>query len=555
MASSRRRQQTMDIEPVPSTSRDLEQNYSDSDASSHMSTDNVVNTDDELFVTDSDDDIDADVSPPVWSIHTSGLKHIEFRREEKFLIPLPGQGRPIDFFNVMLDDIVLDNIAKFTNRNAIQVFLNSATLTPKSRITKWKDVTVPELKIFFALMIHTGTYKLNRLNDYWKTHWLFTEGQRTVFARYMSRDRFLCILRCLNFEDKNVNFANERIAKIQFFVDYFNSKMEYVFYPQRELSLDESMVLWRGRLIFRQYLKGKKHKYGIKLYTLSDPHGLILRFMIYCGVLDDLGGKGHAANVVLKLMERKLGVGHSLFMDNYYNSFMLASKLLSKDTYCTGTLRIDRKHSPVDVKTAVLKKGETIARYSEGVCIGKWKDKRVVHYISTEYENEMVQFINNRDQIREKPLPIVKYNGFMKGVDRGDMMLAYYPIERKTLRWYKKLGIHILHMILLNSHTLHNIHIFNAGSRRIPFYDFRMSVLECLLPKPAEPVPFLPLRGTDHTLSVLGPRPGKPNAAKKKDCRICTKNGKRKTSKYFCEACPGQPGLCPGPCFDTFHKK
>lgn len=35
-----------------------------------------------------------------------------------------------------------------------------------------------------------------------------------------------------------------------------------------------------------------------------------------------------------------------------------------------------RKKSPIDVKTKKLLVGETIARYSKGVMIGKWRDKR-----------------------------------------------------------------------------------------------------------------------------------------------------------------------------------
>lgn len=46
--------------------------------------------------------------------------------------------------------------------------------------------------------------------------------------------------------------------------DYFNKRMEEVYYPKKALSLDESMVLWRKMLSFRQFIKGKKHKYGIK---------------------------------------------------------------------------------------------------------------------------------------------------------------------------------------------------------------------------------------------------------------------------------------------------
>lgn len=69
--------------------------------------------------------------------------------------------------------------------------------------------------------------------------------------------------------------------------------MSSVYYPGKELSLDESMMLWRGRLLFRQYIKGKRHKYGIKFYSLCEPDGLCLNFVLYSGKHGVLGGTGH----------------------------------------------------------------------------------------------------------------------------------------------------------------------------------------------------------------------------------------------------------------------
>ena len=129
------------------------------------SSDKIVShgsTDDEAFETESanNEEPDFDVSPPVWSIFTNGMRQITFKKEEKLLIPVPGEGKPIDFFKYLLDDVCLENIVKFTNRNALDVFSSSSSVTPKSRITKWKDLTVPELKTFIALLLHTGTIKL-----------------------------------------------------------------------------------------------------------------------------------------------------------------------------------------------------------------------------------------------------------------------------------------------------------------------------------------------------------------------------------------------------------
>lgn len=59
--------------------------------------------------------------------------------------------------------------------------------------------------------------------------------------------------------------------------------MNELYEPSKNLSLDESVVLWRGRLIFRQYNKNKRHMYGVKMYMLTEPWGLIHKIMIYSG--------------------------------------------------------------------------------------------------------------------------------------------------------------------------------------------------------------------------------------------------------------------------------
>ncbi|KAJ8932250.1 hypothetical protein NQ318_006482 [Aromia moschata] len=52
----------------------------------------------------------------------------------------------------------------------------------------------------------------------------------------------------------------------------------------RERSLDEAMISWRFRVQFKQYIKNKRHKYGIKLhiiYTLGNCTFTYWRYM--CG--------------------------------------------------------------------------------------------------------------------------------------------------------------------------------------------------------------------------------------------------------------------------------
>ncbi|XP_046666746.1 piggyBac transposable element-derived protein 4-like [Homalodisca vitripennis] len=504
--------------------------------------------------TDSESDLDDDGTfplNPAWSAQLQPPTVIPFTKQNELLVPTPRENKPVDWFLLLVDDQLLESIVADTNRYAFDLFFGPST-EPRSRIHRWKDLTLDELKKFIGLLLHTGTFKLNRLNDYWKTHRMFNLN---CFRDHMSRDRFLIILRCIHFSHhQNVaqGVQEDRLSKVRMLVDHFNKKMDDVYYPGKELSLDEAMVLWRGRLIFRQYIKGKRHKYGIKLYTLCEPGGLILRFLVYSGSLSDLGGKGHATKVVLHLMRGKLNHGHSLYMDNFYNSFPLAYQLLRKKTYCTGTLRADRKYLPDEVKSAKVKKGETIARSAEQVTVAKWKDKRVVTYITTEFENNMVESRNRHGVARVKPLPIVKYNTFMKGVDRADQMLAYYPCERKTLRWYKKIFVHIMQMALVNALKLYNL---SNPQETMNLYDFRLAVIESLVPEKELQAPERPRRSNEKALHVVSLIEGKDNRnrQKRKRCRVCHSEGREKRTAYFCAQCPGEPSLCPVACFEKHH--
>lgn len=469
-----------------------------------------------------------------WSDNSDSIRNFPFRRNEELLIP-PPENEPISYFRHILTDSFIEKVVEETNVYAVEVFLSEKT-KEKSRVIAWKETTSDELLIFLGLLLHMGHIRLNRLQDYWKKDPLFNIP---VFSQNMSRNRFLLILRLLHFErnpEEGEPAPDDRLYKVRGIIHLFNERMNEIYYPGRELSLDESMVLWRGRLTFRQYIKNKKHKYGIKLYMLTNPTGIILKFMVYTGMLDDSGGKGHADKVVLKLLEEKLNVGHSVFMDNYYNSYALARKLSQNETHTTGTLRIDRRNSPTDVKQKKLMKGETIAKYANGVMIGKWKDKREVCYISNEYKNEMVDSANKRGQIRQKPLPIVQYNKFMSGIDRQDQMLAYYPSERKTIRWPLKIFIHILQMIMINAHSLYN----KYSGKRANLYDFRLAVIRKLLWQQPERKPAGKLT---HRLTT---RKEKTASGKimRKYCKDCHSRGKRKDTIYVCDSCPNAPGYC-----------
>lgn len=73
---------------------------------------------------------------------------------------------------MLVDDSFFELIVTETNRYAEETFLSPGTVE-SSRITRWREVTVEEMRVFFGVLLHMGTIPINRMNDYWKTSRFF----------------------------------------------------------------------------------------------------------------------------------------------------------------------------------------------------------------------------------------------------------------------------------------------------------------------------------------------------------------------------------------------
>ena len=61
-------------------------------------------------------------------------------------------------------------------------------------------------------------------------------------------------------------------------------KFQGAFYPERDLSLDEMVVKWKGRSKFKMYNPNKPEKYHIKTFGLCDSiTGYAYNLLIYFG--------------------------------------------------------------------------------------------------------------------------------------------------------------------------------------------------------------------------------------------------------------------------------
>uniref|UniRef100_A0A0A9W0B8 PiggyBac transposable element-derived protein 4 n=3 Tax=Lygus hesperus TaxID=30085 RepID=A0A0A9W0B8_LYGHE len=475
---------------------------------------------------------------------------------DSYLKKLPNGNEPKDFFDLLFTEELFQLVVQETNSFSEELFLRQGDL-PRARITDWKDTSVEEIKTFLGLYFHMGNIPLHMQQEYWSRNEMFN---LPFFRKHMARDRWLLLQQAFHLapnpqeEDPK---PDDPFFKLRPIVVYFHETMESIINPGKITCGDESMAPWRGRISFRQYLPMKSHKYGIKLYMLTEPDGLLHRFIVYVGSADaEVGGQGHAKNVVMKLMDGLLEEGRAIYLDNFHNSVDLAASLLEEKTHVTGTLSADRKHNPKEVVTKKLKKGEVVQRWSpKGICVSKWKDKRDVLTISTEFSPELIEAPTRRGT-KVKPDVVVQYNKCMGGIDRLDQLLSYYILHKRTLRWYKKLAFHIIELMLLNAYLLYRR--FSLSPKKVSLHYFRLAIVQYLCGEgPSPSSTNLPSRSQQLINSKHFPAIHESAGSRKKRirCRECSKTKVAKHVSTFCPGCEDQPGLCIQDCFLNYHKE
>lgn len=362
----------------------------------------------------------------------------------------------------------------------------------------------------------------------------------------MPRDRYIDILRFLHFHDNEDNSINHPLLKIKPVIDHLQAKFLAALVPGKNLCIDESPLLWKGRLRFKQYNPLKRSRFGIKLFEIIDcEKGFILSFIVYTGSDTDYQkfGLGITGDIVAHFLQPYFGKGHVMYVDNWYTSPALAEFLHDRDTGLYGTVKANRKGMPkLDKK---LRRGEVQVAHSDEWMALKWEDKRSVRMLTSVHEFDFistgkVDYRTNEEII--KPTCVVEYNPNMGGVDNVDRQLSITQTVRKTMKWYRKLVFHLIDICLSNAHSLYKMK--NAGPTSFPA--FRMEIARSLLK-------------IDRTQSIprIDCSPNRlvgchfPSQSTSRRCHLCSLRKKTHRTKYECSTC--HIPLCVTPCFEQYH--
>jgi len=279
-----------------------------------------------------------------------------------------------------------------------------------------------------------------------------------------------------------------------------------------------------------------------------------------------LGRDSHSATddmtathaTVRHLTSRVEGLGHKIFMDNFFSSPRLFDDLDRHKINSCRTVWPNRRDMSSDFgpKHLKLKRGDVRVRTRGGLTALVWKDRWDI-YMLTNMDPPPAEG-NFCDSNRPmKPDDVVRYNRHMGYVDNSDRMANSYSMCRHTFKWTTKLFFHLLDLTVLNSWIL-----LSSCGAKYTHWDFRLLLVRNLIEEAGKsqdrPTPRLVGRPSAAATNVLRleSRHNQHWPAKSSTnvhCRVCSFRGQRKRTVYMCARC--EVGLCVVPCFAEYHTK
>lgn len=176
--------------------------------------------------------------------------------------------KPIDFFNLFFTKDLLKIIKIMTNQHREKYASNI------------KPISVSEIKKYIGIKYFMSICVLPQYEMYWERG-SGNFGQETVYNT-LSRSRF---------EDIKTHFSvyktDDSILKpgdstlADNIIAFFNKVFSERFKPGRDLSIDEGVCPFKGKLRFKTYNPMKPDRYGIKCYMICDSKsGYLLKIRI-----------------------------------------------------------------------------------------------------------------------------------------------------------------------------------------------------------------------------------------------------------------------------------
>ena len=185
----------------------------------------------------------------------------------------------IDCFRALWTPEVFNQLLNTINNYAEQRQQRNNPPKKRSLIAKWEPLTLFELYKFIAVTITMGIIDMPTVKHYWSGKSMY---QSSFFSKLFTRDRFELIFHAMLHVGSTAQAEGK--DKIEPFMNALIANFNHAFYPFQSLSLDEMVIGWTGRWIYKQYKASKPKKYHIKTFGLCDANtGYVVNILTYFG--------------------------------------------------------------------------------------------------------------------------------------------------------------------------------------------------------------------------------------------------------------------------------
>jgi Transposase IS4 len=556
-------------------------------------------------VVDVEDTNPLHMDPANWSFDTLPVKvNTEFKGKcGPTHVLNPEIATPFQYFCLFIPFYMWARWATYTNAKADLEMKNTGAKSPRC----WRKTSSAELKGWVASVIWWCLGVTQTFNTFWTDDY-----DRSRMKLWFSEFRWLQIKRYFKVSDPKVDAEKkeDKLQKIRDVWDDFMLSCKRSYWPSQQVGIDEAIKRFKGRCSFKQYIKSKPVRWGLKVFCVCcSATGYLWNASIYAGKTEekDAAAKEISAthSLVVALLEPLAGLRHIVHMDNWFSSIPLFNELAKMDILSCGTIRTNRKGLDPAVtmkksEESLLKKNPGTIRFSSygSLCFMSWFAKRAVHVLTNCYSpiaDDDTGFIlhwfteqGSKVQRNIARPPAVKfYNLYMGAVDLYDQYRSYVQMDIRSRKFWHPLFWLIIESALVNSWLLYKTSRQAANlSVDYSFFTFRKSIaialsveweeMGCRHARPAQDSPSKKLAASkcarDHlkkeeseldkdstrftaadkhiTHMVRIPSVPESRWLRQLLCIYC----KKSKTTWMCKECGAKP-LCKDGCFVLYHTK
>ncbi|XP_017765506.1 PREDICTED: piggyBac transposable element-derived protein 4-like [Eufriesea mexicana] len=189
--------------------------------------------------------------------------------EEELLIDDMNSDDPVFLYKLFVTGYILLVIVAETNKYATEC-MNHSAIRSRRQQQAWQPFTKEEMNTFIGTLLIMGVLRLPEIRLYLLQTDVYSN---TRIKRAMEGDRFISILKYSYFFDNSTARTENRLYKLRNIVDAIVHTLQNSVKSVKNILIDETIFPWRGRHSSRQYIPGKLHLCGIKIYKLCLPEG------------------------------------------------------------------------------------------------------------------------------------------------------------------------------------------------------------------------------------------------------------------------------------------